>query len=164
MEFVMRQVMNTNLWDDPVYQLWVVLHQARDASHKARERELAKYGISAVQTVVLFVISANGGKTSATTISNWALRELHTISSILSRMEKMGLITKEKDWTKNGELTVSLTEKGKQAYQKTTDISLINNILCCLSEEERSQLMQYLKKIRDKALPYLVEEKVTAYP
>ena len=99
--------MSTNLWEDPVYQLWAVLHQARDASHKAREREVAKYGISAVQSAVLFVISANGGRTNSLTISQWLLRELHTTSNILSRMEKMGLITKEKNWAKNGELTVA---------------------------------------------------------
>ncbi len=156
--------METNLWDSPIYQLWVLLHQARDASYKAMEREVAKHGVSAVQSAVLFVISANGGKATSLTISRWLLRELHTTSNILTRMEKIGLITKKKNPAKNGELTVSLTEKGREAYIKTTEIALVNEILSCLSEGERQELSVYLKRVRDKALTFLIEEKSTPYP
>jgi len=153
--------MDKALSQDPDYRVWVLLHQARDVLHKVREREVAEYGITAVQSAVLFVIYSNEGKVTPTLISNWLLREPHTISSIISRMEKLGLVEKTKKPGPNAELSITLTEKGRQAYHKIENIDLIREMLSCLSEEERKQLGSLLKRLRDKGLSYLLLQKIT---
>ena len=82
--------MNNKLSEDPVYKLWVLLHQARDVLHKVREREVDKYGVTAEQSASPFLISANGGSVTPSLISNWMLREPHTISVLLNKMEEQG--------------------------------------------------------------------------
>src|SRR3972149_3534581 len=100
--------MNKHLSEDPNYRLWILLHQTRDVFHKVRKKEVAKYGITATQSAVLFIISANGGQATPTVISNWFLREPHTISSVLTRMEKQGLVSKIRNKERGGELTIRL--------------------------------------------------------
>jgi len=157
--------MNNHLSDDPNYKLWVLLHQTRDVLHKVREKEVAKHGVTAVQSAVLFIISANGGEDVTTaTISNWLLREPHTISTTLTRMAKQGLIEKITNRDRGGELTVRLTKKGQDIYNKTTNIDIINEMLADISEEERELLRSLLTKVRSQGLKQLFSVKNTVYP
>ena len=110
---------------------------------------------------ILFVISANGGSVTPSLISNWMLREPHTISSIISRMEKQGLVEKTRKIGGNVEIIITLTEKGRQIYGKISNIESIREMLSCLPEEEREQLSLSLKKLRDKGLSHLLLQKIT---
>jgi DNA-binding MarR family transcriptional regulator len=47
-----------------------------------------------------------------------AVREPHTITKLLHRMEKVGLVTKTNDLEKKNMVGVSITEKGQQAYEQ----------------------------------------------
>jgi DNA-binding MarR family transcriptional regulator len=149
---------------DPDYQLWNLIQQVRHVTFQVRERELAKSGLTAIQSAVIFVISANGGKATSSTISAWLLREQHTVSDTLSRMEKAGLIKKSRNPAKFGELTVYLTQKGKAAASKIENIDLIKDMLSVVPVGERPQLFAHLKNIRDRALSYLVVERSAPYP
>ena len=144
--------MNDQLLDDRDYNLWILLGQARDMVFKARGKELSQYGVTVEQASILFVIRAIGGKATPTEISKWMLREPHTISVILTRMEKDGLVTKRKDLDKKRQIIVALTEKGRQACGQSARRESVREIMSCLSEEERDQLGSLLEKLRDCAL------------
>jgi DNA-binding MarR family transcriptional regulator len=152
------------LIEDVDYQLWVLIHQTRDVIRRVRENDLSRHGISTVQGAVLFVIIANGGQATATTIAKWLLREQHTVSSTISRMTRDGFVYKIKDPKRHGELTVGLTEKGKEACEKLNDIKIIKELFSDITTEQRQQLFTQLKNIRDKALTYLSVEKSVAFP
>jgi DNA-binding MarR family transcriptional regulator len=156
--------MTEHLAENPYYQLWVLLHQTRDALHKVREKEVARYNITATQSAVLFIIDALGEKATPRLISSWFLREPHSISSILTRMEKQGLITKQRNPDNLGELKISLTEKGRQTYDKSCNIDLIKEILGSLSGEERKLLAAFLVTLRDQALQHLIELPYVPFP
>jgi len=104
---------------DRDYQLWVLLQHVGDALLKARAKELSQYDISAIQARVLFIIKSIGDKATPSEISKWILREPHSVSSILTRMEKEGLVIKTKNLGKKKQVFVTLTEKGHQAYSRT---------------------------------------------
>jgi len=53
---------------------------------------------------------------------------------------------------------VSITEKGQQAYDKSTRRKPIYKIISSLSEEERQQLRSCLEKLRNKAFKELIVE------
>ncbi len=127
---------------------------------RARDRELAEFDISTRQGAVLFIIMANGGVATPNEISKWLLKEPHTVSAILSRMERNGLVTKTKSKGGKGRINVTLTEAGKQAYLKTEKAVSVNDILTCLSDGEQEHLSSLLKKIRDTALNYTARTKV----
>ena len=144
---------------DEDYSLWALLGQAADATLRARQRELDRYGISAAQVAALFVIQAIGEKATPAEITRWLLRESHTVTELLSRMEREGLVTKTKDLERKNMVRVSITEKGRQAYQQSTKRKSIHKVMSSLSEEERQQLRSYLERLRNKALGELTAER-----
>jgi len=141
--------------------LWMMLHQARDAIFKLREKELNKFGISTPNAEILFTIEAIGYRATPTEISRHLLREFHSVSSILSRMEKQGLVKKVNDLDRKNLVRVCLTYKGRQVYREAVKRETILKILSCLSETEVQQLASSLRKLRDEALTGLgIEDRV----
>jgi DNA-binding MarR family transcriptional regulator len=143
---------------DKDYQLWIMLEQARAAMLTAREKELAKYDTSAMKAAVLFIADSIGSEATPAEISRWILRRPHTVSGILDRMEKDGLINKTKDLERKNMVRVTLTERGKKALQQSGKRESIRRSLTSLSEGEKKELYIALEKIRDRAL------KVAAIP
>ena len=140
---------------DQDYRLWVLLNQVRDAVLKARQKELNQYNISASQAAVLLVIEAIGPKATPAEISRRVFRKPHSVSGILSRMEKKGLVRRLKDLDRKNLTRVVFTEKGREAYYQSTKRESIRQIMSSLPEEERKQLTSSLETLRDKALGFL---------
>ncbi len=149
---------------DQDYSLWVLLHQARDVMFKAREKELRQYGISARKAAVLFIIQAIGDEATPAEIARWLLREPHSVSNILSRMEKEGLVSKTNDLPRKNLMRVTLTEKGRQAFHQSLKRESIREIMSSFSEDERQQLESYLEKLRDQALKHLISDVKPPFP
>ncbi len=149
--------MKNDINGDMIY-LWTVLNQARDAIFKFREKELQKIGISTAIAEVLFTIEDIGYRATPTEISSHLVREFHSVSSILSRMEKKGLVKKVNDLERKNMVRIYITDKGKQVYHEARKRESILNILSCLSETEVIQLSLPLKKLRDEAIKSLGTE------
>jgi len=140
---------------DQDYKLWVLLDQAEHAVSKAREKELSHYSITTVQAAVLFIIQAIGNEATPAEISRWLFRKSHSVSGLLSRMEKEGLVRKVKDLDRKNMVRVTLTEKGQQIYRQSNKRRFIRKIMSCLSEEEHQQLTSCLERLRNKAFKEL---------
>jgi DNA-binding MarR family transcriptional regulator len=121
---------------------------------KAREKELREYGIALEQAAVCFYILAIGDKATPAQLSRWMLREPHTISAILSRMEQKGLVRKVKDLGGN-QLRVTLTDRGYKNFEQSTKKESIHRIMSCLSESEYQQITSCLIKMQEEALKQL---------
>lgn len=148
---------------DRYYDLWALLAQTRDAIFKARQKELRRYGTSATQSAALFAIQAIGDKATPAEISRWLFREPHSVSGLLSRMEKEGLVRKTKDLDKKNLVRVELTEKGYGAYHRSMRQESIHKIMSSLSAEQCQQLTSCLQTLRDEALKELgIEPQVPA--
>ncbi len=156
--------MNTKLHADKDYNLWVLLHQTRNAILRIRDKELRQYGISTREASTLFNVQAIGDTATPAEIARWAFREHHTVSALVNRMEKKGLITKTKDVDRKNIWRVSLTEKGQQAYRQSLKRESIHAVMSSLTENERQQLETYLRKVRDQALKLRVSEPTLPFP
>lgn len=144
--------MPNNSSEDRDYNLWVLLHQTRDATYNAREKELRQYGISLMEAAVLFIIQAIGDEATPAEISRWLFRKQHSVTALLVRMEKRGLVKKTRDLARKNMVRVTITEKGTQAYSNSANRDSIHKIMSTLSEEEHGQLSASLLKVRDVAL------------
>jgi len=125
---------------------------------KAREKELNKYGVTPSHSAVLYAINSIGSSVTISKLSKWLLREPHSISAILNRMEKAGLIKVSKGKGSIGArsiVRITITNKGKQVYGKVIQRESTHQILSVLSEEERLQLKSLLLKLRDRAISSL---------
>lgn len=153
--------MKNHSFSDQDYELWLLFNQVRDLLFKAREKELRPYDITATQAAALFVIEAIGNDATATQISQWLLRERHSVSGLLGRMEKEGLISRVKE---NKLVRVALTEKGRHTFYQSTKRLSIRKPLGILSKEERQQLSSLLRKVRDEELKHLAGEMKPPFP
>jgi len=134
------------------YELWVILHQTADAMVRAREKELELVGLTRMQVAVLFIVKAINGPATPAEISRWMFRESHTVSELLNRMERQGLVRKTKDLERKNQVRVALTDKGEEAFRQTSSLNVIKRILSCLSQKDLDNLRAQLETLRDKAL------------
>ena len=141
--------------NDIVYDLWVLLRRTSHVIWKVRERELAQYGIAATQAGVLHIVQAIGRKATPAEISRRLLREPHSVSGLLARMEREGLIRKVKDLNRKNLVRVELTKKGRQAYNQSTKRESIRSIMSSLSDQEQQQLVSYLRTLCARTLKEL---------
>ena len=135
-----------SIFDDPNMSLYILLDQARDAIAKCREMELNHFQLTRVQASVLYILIRENRGMSISEISNWNLKELHSVLSLVNRMSKIGLVTKNKE---NGKIKIAITEAGINAYISSTRRS-IEMIFSSIDDTEKKQLENTLKKIRSK--------------
>ena len=147
--------MGTNVATDRDYELWVLLCQACKAMIRARENKLRPVGITRMQAAVLFIVKAVKVPATPAEISRWLFREPHTVSGLLDRMEKQGLVRKVNDLERKNLIRVEITEKGEEAYRRSRELKVIPKTLSRLSPKERDNLRAYLKTLRDEALQEL---------
>jgi len=137
------------------YYLWVLFSQTRDAISKARERELLSQHISERHAQLLFIIKLIGRNATPAKIARWLLREPHSISEIIDRMEKQGLLKKVKDLDRKNQVRIEITKKGIDQYKRSFIPKNIPDTLSVLSDDERKQFISSLLKLRNKAIEHV---------
>jgi DNA-binding MarR family transcriptional regulator len=136
---------------DEFQDLYLLFARARYLTFRARERELQRYGLTPEQSQVLFVTQGLRNKATPAAISRLLLRQPHTVSAIVDRMAKKGLIKKSKDLERKNMVRVTLTEKGKEAYEVTTKRGPIHRILGILNKDERREFHGFLERVLAKS-------------
>ena len=130
------------------YRLFSLLRQTADSVLKAREAELKKYSISPEQAAALVCIRSLDNKATPAELSRWLFRKRNSITILLNRMHKLGLISKKANKDRKNSFTIKLTEKGYNAYLQAIEFQAFRSIIEVLSESQRKQLWQLLQTIR----------------
>ena len=133
------------------FLLWVLIAQTKDAILRARERDYARFGISNDRRAVLYAIESNGGAATPVEISRSLLRELHSVTEMLKRMEEDGLILREKT-SGRSRIQARLTEKGLDVFYQSLHNGTDERIFSVLTKAERKRLSEYLTKLRTRVL------------
>ena len=145
------------------YELCLLLEQANDIVLKIRKSELEELNISIARATTLLVIKALGTGATTAEVSRWLVRRPHSVSELLGRMEKDGLVTKLTKSESKRKTTFELTDKGEEIYDKLIGPTC-QDILSCLSDKDRHQLRSSLRTIRDEAFKYLAVELKPPFP
>ncbi|MCX5999636.1 MAG: winged helix DNA-binding protein [Chloroflexi bacterium] len=150
---------------DSDFALWMLLSQVSDIIAKARDSEVSPFGISAVQSAVMYAIKGMSGTATPSELSRWLLREPTSVSQLLIRMEKQGLIERVKKGKDRGTVTVGLTAKGEEAFQHQHEQRrVVHEIVSALSDEERVTIARLLEKLRSQGLKELVAKAHVPFP
>lgn len=139
----------TSKKNDPEVNLYILLDQTDSIVTNAVELEIKHLKMTQPQVRVLTMLSREDKPATLEELANWTLKEFNSVSTLINRMEKKGLVKKIK---KNGDLKtyIRLTEKGNQLYHKQVTERSIHLIFDKLTTEEKKQLDSILKKIRNK--------------
>ena len=135
---------------DEDFKLWRFLDHTRYAISRVRELELARFGLTPEQSYVLDLLNDRGGSTTMNDIMDMTLRQHHTISTLVARMAKHGMVEKKRSATDRRKYTIVLTGNGRELFQKVTRESTVM-AFSSLSKEEKRVLSAFLKRLLVKA-------------
>ena len=146
------------------FAAWVLLRQACDAICIARDAELRNYGISTIEAGCLLIIKEKENMVTPAEIARYLFRRPHSVSGLINRMERKGLVTKNKDLPKKNQIRMSITEKGEKAYSQSTKRKSIARIFSTLNGEEIKQFTLYLKRLRAETLKEIKMDTAPPFP
>jgi DNA-binding MarR family transcriptional regulator len=146
--------MKKTLFLDEYYRLWLLLAETRSAVFKARHKKYGQY-LHPNQAAALVVIWAYDGQATPATLSRYLFLEPHSVSELVIRMEKKGMVTRSKDKQRGNVVRVSITEKGCEICSQVVQTDFIHRIMSSLSAEQREQLRSALTNILEESLKEL---------
>jgi DNA-binding MarR family transcriptional regulator len=136
---------------DEYFMLWILIAQTKDGLLRARERDYARYGISNERRAVLYIIQNSGGRATPVEIARGLFRELHSVTEMLKRMEKDGLILRCKG-SGRSKVEVELTDEGRDVFDQSLHNETDKRIFSVLTPKERERLASSLWKVRRRVL------------
>jgi DNA-binding MarR family transcriptional regulator len=139
---------------DEYYELWLLLSKTRSAIFKARHKKFGQY-MHPNQAAALVMIWRYEGQITPAVLANQLFLEPHSISELVDRMQKKGLVTKTRDKTRGNMVRVSITEKGRKICSELVQADFIRGIMSELSARQRQQLWSYLSILCRTALKEL---------
>ncbi|MEW6142500.1 MAG: MarR family winged helix-turn-helix transcriptional regulator [Chloroflexota bacterium] len=99
------------------YRLWALLRLADFLTSAMRERS-PWFSLAREHMGILFVVNALGKRATPAAISRVTFRKPHTVSKVLSNMEKKGLVRKYRDLPRANQVRVALTPKGRRVFRR----------------------------------------------
>lgn len=124
--------------------LWRVLDHTQFMIARSREMELARFGLTPEQTYVLDILSESGGSTTMNQLVDITQRQHHSISTLVDRMSRQGLVARNRNPDDHRQYEVLITDKGRELFRHVTRES-ITTIFSSLSKEQKRQLMSELR-------------------
>jgi len=136
---------------------WILLRQAHNLVLRCEDRVFGEYELTTEQHAVLMAIKHISGPVRITDIARWLDRSVNSVSMIIDRMVKAGLVKRTRDRKDRRTVFVTLTSKAEKAYVPATAAGwrLIKEILSPLSDEDKLTLIRVFEMLRDKAYDYL---------
>ena len=138
----------------PAFSLWRVLDHTRFIIARSREKELARYGLTPEQSHVLDILQESNGSTTINQLVELTQRQHHSISTLIDRMTKQGLVRKRRDKNDMRQYHVVITPKGSELAE-TMSRNSVSEIFSALSEAEATQLRAILRRLNVKGLEVL---------
>ena len=129
--------------------LFVLFDQTRDTLIHAVELELAQCKTSFAQCRILYMLTQEKNGMTQGDMAKWLLRNLNSVSTLVNKMEKEGLVKKTKN-KEDGKVYVTLTQQGFKEWDQVSERAIFLTF-SVLSEEEKKQLKVLLKKLRTEA-------------
>jgi DNA-binding MarR family transcriptional regulator len=128
---------------DEYYELWLLLSQTRSAIFKARHKKFGRY-MHSNQAAALVMIWRYNGQATPAILANLLFLEPHSISELVDRMQKKGLVTKTRDKDRGNVVRISMTDQGQQICSELVQASFIRSLMSRLSATQRRQLRSCL--------------------
>jgi DNA-binding MarR family transcriptional regulator len=147
-------------FDTPILNAWLLIHQTFDMVLRVEEKEFAKIGLTPQYNGVLMALKYKKNKVTIKDIANWVDKNSNTISTLIDRMQRDGLVEREINKRDRREVYVVLTDKGKEMTAKADEMGwkIIHDVLDGVPEEDLRQLNLQLDNIRCRAFNYLVPD------
>ncbi len=136
---------------------WVLLRQVPNLVARCEDQVFSKHGLTTERHAVLMAIRQIEGPVRPTDVARWLDLSVNSVSMIIDRMVKAGLVKRTRDRKDRRTVFLTATEKAEKAYVKASAAGweLIQEILTPLSDKDKRTLIKLLETLRDKTYDYL---------
>jgi DNA-binding MarR family transcriptional regulator len=143
-----------------VLRLWLLLHRVHDVVNLCEESILREYGLTPEQFGVLASIRSDGGSLRPVDLALMLERSPNSVSMLIDRMVKAGLVRRTRDRKDRRAVNVTLTNKGEKALEPAApaDWEFIQKVLLTLPDGDRHALTDTLEMVKCEAFAYLHPE------
>jgi DNA-binding MarR family transcriptional regulator len=138
-------------------RLWRQVYQTYTLLKTCEDQIFEEYGLTTEQYGVLVAMGYLDSPIRITDIARWLERSTNSISMIVDRMVKAGLVTRKRDRSDRRVVYVSSTSKAENALRPATlaSFEVVSKILSPLSYEDRSTLLSLLGTVKYEIMRYL---------
>ena len=143
--------------ENPYRRAWILLRQTYNLVLKCEDRTFSEYELTTEQHSVLMVIKHIDDPVKITDVARWLDRSVNSVSMIIDRMVKAGLVRRRRDLPDRRAVRLIITSKAEEASVPATVAGweLIQEILSSLPEEDLLTLIRLLEILRNKTYDYL---------
>jgi DNA-binding MarR family transcriptional regulator len=133
-----------------VLKLWRQIYQTYTLLKQCEDRIIEEHGLTTEQYAVLVSIGYLGEPTRITDIARWLERSTNSISMIVDRMVKAGLVKRARDRVDRRVVHVTFTSKGENALGPSTQaiFEVVQKNISSLSREDKSNLLSLLGTLK----------------
>jgi DNA-binding MarR family transcriptional regulator len=140
-----------------ILKLWFLLHRDYALLKGCEDQIYGENGLTTEQFSVLAAIKYVGYPVKITDIAQWMGRRTNSVSMIVDRMVKAGLVRRSRDRGDRRVVYVVVTSKGESILKPATRAGweFIQKIMLPLSYEDRQTFARLLEMMRYETLNYL---------
>ena len=140
-----------------VLRLWLLLHRVRDALVRCEDSIFSEYGITLEQFTVLGQTKIRGGSMRIIDLARALESAPNSVSNLVDRMVKAGLVRRTRGKIDRREVRVSLTSKGENVISLATPAGweFIQEILSSIPDAEKRALVSRLETLKSDLVGYL---------
>jgi DNA-binding MarR family transcriptional regulator len=142
-----------------VLRLWLLLPRVGDALNLCQDLVFSKYGITTEQWRVLACIKSRG-PLRPVDMASILERAPNSMSMLVDRMVKAGLVRRTRDRKDRRAVFVSITNKGKEAIEPAVPAGweFMHRLLSSLSYDDQRALADMLETLKCELTSYLNPE------
>jgi DNA-binding MarR family transcriptional regulator len=139
------------------WKLWRQLYQTSTLLKRCEDQTFEEHGLTTEQYAVLLSIEYLGGPARITDIAQWLERSTNSVSMLVDRMVKAGLVKRSRERGDRRVVRVAATSRGEAALKpaNVASLQLIQKIMSPLSPEDGRALFELLGTVKHEALKYL---------
>lgn len=143
--------------EDLSVKLWRMLYQAYTRFKNGMDQILAEHGLTMEQYLVLATVKYHDSPIRITDIAHWLERSTNSITMIVDRMVKAGLLRRVRDRSDRRTVNVFLTSKAENALKPANPAAweFMQQGMSPLSSADKNAFASLLKMINRKLLAYL---------
>ncbi len=145
--------------ENTVLRLWILLPRIGDVFNRCHDMIFSKYGITTEQWRVLACVGSRG-PLRPVDIASLLERAPNSMSMLVDRMVKAGLVRRTRDRKDRRAVFVHLTEKGKDAIDPAVPAGweFINKVVSGLSYDNQRALVDMLETLKCEFNSYMNPE------
>jgi DNA-binding MarR family transcriptional regulator len=136
---------------------WILLRQVYNLVSRCEDKVFSEYEVTTEQHAVLMAMKHIDGNVRPTDVARWLDRSVNSVSMIIDRMVKAGLVRRVRDRKDRRTVFLTITSKAEKVYVLATVAGwgLTQEILSPLSDKDKRTLIRLLETLRDKTYDYL---------